>query len=312
MAADWIVQSAAERFAGLGLTLVPMHPGRDAPALAGWNRNENLVVTAAQARTRFGLREYNVGIDLHRSGLAQLEVTHPTLVAGVLDTLGTDLSRLLDHRAVADGPRPEQRRALFRLRPGQTFTARTLTVPAALAQMFGADVCENGADIEVGCLHGGPLDSPVVVPPSVDQSRGCRYRWVNDSNGPARLDDFPFLLEQLAALSTEWDTRVEAALQARMGSPAQRGAQTGPARRRQRDSVWVERIVGVLVERQIAGRSSVAVEEVMAAVRSQSGKSKSWSARTREALNTLIAAGLVRIVSDGSGQWSIEMTEEMT
>jgi hypothetical protein len=309
MALDSISRSSAERLAGLGFTLVPMQRGRDAPALASWDRQENLVTTPAQARSRFGLREYNLGVDLRRSGLALLDVTAPGLAASVFDLLGLDLSRLLEHKAVADGSRPDQRRALFRLRPGQTFIARPLSIPVELAGMLGADA-QNGPTVTIGQLCGGPLDLPAVVPPSVDQSRGCRYRWTNDPAGPSRLEDFPFLLEQLAALSVEWDLRVEAAMRARMTPPAKhRTRAPRAAARGERGSVWVTRVVSALAKSRIAGREALTVDEVMAAVKAESGRSKSWRSRATGALNDLIAVGLVHIV-ETAGQQLIELTEE--
>ena len=182
------VREAAERYVGLGYSLVRIH-ARDgkAPKDPGWHRRP-----FRPEELEPGDR---IGLLAGPSGTAVLDADDLPLTLRVLEGLGIDAEELTRTAPTWSG-NPERRKWLFRLPEGVRVPGvRKLVLPA---------VNGTGA-VTVFELRGtSDPDKGVqdVLPPSIHPGTGAPYEWVSPIVPRADLPDLP---EPLADVWTAWD-----------------------------------------------------------------------------------------------------------
>src|SRR5438045_3505624 len=100
---DWGVRYI-ERF---NFALVPLRRGTKAPVHERWNRDENLIKTAARARQHWRTHPHDgMGVCLEPSGLVSLDVDYPEGAHAVLAAEGIDLDALIASTPTVIGRAP--------------------------------------------------------------------------------------------------------------------------------------------------------------------------------------------------------------
>lgn len=179
--ADW-----AERYVRrFKLALTPLEGKR--PIFEGWNLDENLIRSPAQARAYWSEHpRNNMGACLEPSGLASLDADYPEGARAVLGAEGIDLEALIGETPTIVGRAP---RLEFKAPSGVPLGKRSVVWPARVPGEKPVTVLE---------LRAGRVQD--VLPPSIHPDTRRPYTWFTPPKS-----DFPPLPQSLLNLWLDAD-----------------------------------------------------------------------------------------------------------
>jgi len=179
---DWAVRYI-ERF---DFALVPLPHATKAPAHEGWNRDENLIKTAARAWQHWLAHPHDgMGVCLSPSRLVSLDVDYPEGARAVLAAEGIDLDALMASTPTIIGRAP---RLEFKA-PAAALGRKSVVWPPRAGGEKPVTVIE---------LRAGRVQD--VLPPSIHPDTHQPYTW----HTPPK-DGFPPLPEELHELWLDFD-----------------------------------------------------------------------------------------------------------